>query len=107
MQNFVCIIRHRVAPAHRDVLQRDIRRQAVPTIWRRSFARDQRRQVATRRRGDVFEVSERIGERLVQKSLAEFVSPTVKEAASGNPEDDSTGAGEPGGTSRRARAKKD
>lgn len=63
--------------------------------------------MGTRRRGDVFEVSERIGERLVQKGLAEFVSPTVKEAASGDPPEDSTGAGEPGGTSRRARVKKD
>lgn len=63
--------------------------------------------MGTRRRGDVFEVSERIGARLVQKGLAEFVSPTVKEPATGDPEDDSTGAGEPGGTSRRARGKKD
>ncbi|CAB3662976.1 Uncharacterised protein [Achromobacter denitrificans] len=63
--------------------------------------------MGTRRRGDVFEVSERIGERLVQKGLAVLVSPTVKEAASGDPADDSTGAGEPSATSRRARVKKD
>lgn len=63
--------------------------------------------MGTRRRGDVFEVSERIGERLVQKGLAEFVSPPVKGAVSSGPADDSTGTGEPSGTSRRARVKKD
>ncbi len=63
--------------------------------------------MGTRRRGDVFEVSERIGERLVQKGLAQFVSPTVTEPGSSHPAGDTAGSSEPSDTSRRTRTKKD
>ncbi|WP_067759326.1 hypothetical protein [Orrella dioscoreae] len=58
--------------------------------------------MGTRRRGDVFEVSERVGERLVQKGLAKLVSPTV-DPAPVDPAADAPVDGKPKASPRRTR----